>query len=1190
MPHPELAAEQAYVDRAYEALDHMRTTVERTQEAMATEWAALNMEAWAKRRIQTFEDAERGLVFGRLAMAASVDGGAADARPEDPAAGGGGGDATPRPLYVGRRWVHGDEHESLVVNWQAPAARPFYTATPSEPQGVRQRRRYRTEGRRLLDISDEALDGSALEGVAVSDFLLEELERRRDVRMRDIVATIQSDQYRLITAEPDGALVVQGGPGTGKTAVGLHRASWLLYTHRERLRRVLVVGPNPTFMDYVSHVLPALGEEAVEQRAVTELVDGIEVAREEEPDVARLKGDPRLREVVARAVELAVVPAPEELVTLVDGSYVRVRERDVAALLEQALAAGDAVARARERFRMAVLRRFYERYGELFGPRALRSFDELERGLRRGGFLTRWLDRVLPLPQPEKLVARLLTSSATLAAASEGVLDADERKLLQRDRPRRVSELRWSDHDVALLDEARTLLHGPPRTYGHVILDEAQDLSPLQLLAVSRRSATGSLTILGDVAQATGPVVYRRWEELVPFLPDEAEITIEELRHAYRVPAEIMDFALPLLDRIAPEVEPPLAYRQGGDPPRLVRVAADELLPAAIREAVALEDLEGLLAVIVPRSLTVDDPFPFPILTPRQAKGLEFDHVVVVEPAAIAAGAGSVAGEAGDARPEDRAPAARWETPACGSSTSRSRAPRRRSSSSTPGRCRTASARASARGRAGCSRSGAPAARTTARRGRGRHAAAGRASSPATGGSTSRSPPSRPARSAGSGRARGRRSPPQRACRVGDELFIREDVNPAEVLTVGLEERVTAQPVLEQPVVPARAAPPRSRDRNRNRVPDDDDERGAREERLEEACLEQVRRRLLEQNGPREIPVARPLLPQRPRALLARERRLLRQVRLGREAEAPGSAVDLRRRVDGLEVLTLVGRDVRAREAADLRVRREQPGEQRRAAPVQAGEEDETVPLHRPIVRSASVVSMRTRTLGDGGPEVPVVGLGTNNFGRRLDYEQSLAVIDAALDAGATLIDTADIYGQGTSEEHIGRALEGRRDRALIATKFGMPMDERPEERRGSPDYIQWAVESSLRRLRTDVIDVYQLHEPDPLTPLEETLGTLNDLVAEGKVRWIGSSNFSGEADRSRGGGGARHRPPPVRLGAERVLARRAGGRGRRPARLRAPRDRLPPVLPARERPAHGQVPPRRDGDGGSSRRARDPG
>jgi DNA helicase IV len=620
MPHPELAAEQAYVDRAYEQLDRMRSTVARTQEAMATEWAALNMEAWAKRRMRTFEDAERGLVFGRLTL-----------------------DGTPRPLYVGRRWVHDDEHESLVVNWQAPAARPFYTATPETPHGVQQRRRFRAEGRRLTDISDESLDGSAVEGASVSDFLLEELERRRDVRMRDIVATIQSDQYRLITAEPEGALVVQGGPGTGKTAVGLHRASWLLYTHRERLRRVLVVGPNPTFMDYVSHVLPTLGEEAVEQRAVTELLDGIEVTRDEEPDVARLKGDPRLREVVARAVEIAVVPAPEELYTLVDGVYVRVRERDVATLLEEALEAGAPLGLARDRFRMAVLRRFYERYGELLGPRALRSFDELERALRRGGFLTRWLDRVLPLPQPEKLVARLLTSPAALETASDGVLDDDERKLLLRDRPRRMADLRWSDQDVALLDEARTLLAGAPRSYGHVIVDEAQDLSPMQLLAISRRAVDGSLTILGDVAQATGPVVYRAWRELEPFLPDEAEMEIEELRHAYRVPAEIMDFALPLLDRIAPEVEPPVAYRKGGDPPRLVRVEEDELLSAALREAAALAEQDGLLAVIVPRSLAgslpqgeLFDEISVPVLTPRQAKGLEFDHVVVVEPAAVA--------------------------------------------------------------------------------------------------------------------------------------------------------------------------------------------------------------------------------------------------------------------------------------------------------------------------------------------------------------------------------------------------------------------------------------------------------------------------------------------------------------------------------------------------------------------------
>jgi aryl-alcohol dehydrogenase-like predicted oxidoreductase len=154
---------------------------------------------------------------------------------------------------------------------------------------------------------------------------------------------------------------------------------------------------------------------------------------------------------------------------------------------------------------------------------------------------------------------------------------------------------------------------------------------------------------------------------------------------------------------------------------------------------------------------------------------------------------------------------------------------------------------------------------------------------------------------------------------------------------------------------------------------------------------------------------------------------------------------------------------------------------------------------------------MRTRTLGRDGPEVSVVGLGTNNFGARCDYEQSRAVIDAALDAGVTLLDTADIYSQGASEDYIGRALEGRRDGVLIATKFGKPMDEHPSERRGSRDYVRWAIEASLRRLRTDVIDVYQMHEPDEGTPIEETLGALDELVREGRVRFIGSSNYSAE-------------------------------------------------------------------------------
>src|SRR5437868_1508351 len=300
MAHPDLPAEQAYLEEAYECLDRMRETLIRTAGAAATEEAAQAIEDWANGRLRTFEDAERGLCFGRIDSEEAAD-----------------------PIYVGRRWVHDDARHALVVNWQTPAARPFYTATPGEPHGVTLRRRFRTRGRTLTGISDEALDGSLVDAAAsVDDFLLEELERARDARMRDIVATIQADQYNLIARDPEPPLVIQGGPGTGKTAVGLHRASFLLYAHRELLRRVLVVGPNPSFMEYVSHVLPTLGEDSVDQRAVAELVADVEVTRVDLPEVQWLKADTRLAHVVRRAAERASEGEPQELVVRLEGRFV----------------------------------------------------------------------------------------------------------------------------------------------------------------------------------------------------------------------------------------------------------------------------------------------------------------------------------------------------------------------------------------------------------------------------------------------------------------------------------------------------------------------------------------------------------------------------------------------------------------------------------------------------------------------------------------------------------------------------------------------------------------------------------------------------------------------------------------------------------------------------------------------------
>jgi DNA helicase IV len=614
--HPELKAEQAYVDRAYEYLERMRDVVARAGDAADGEVAQAALDAWSSRRLATFEDAERGLLFGRLDF-----------------------ESVERPLYVGRRWVHGEQQEQVVVNWQAPAARPFYTATPADPQRVTLRRRFRTKGRRLLDIADESLDGTTLDGAAVGDFLLEELERSRDAHMRDIVATIQGDQYRLITRDPGRPLVIQGGPGTGKTAVGLHRASWLLYTFREQLSRarVLVVGPNRTFMEYVSHVLPALGENAVEQRAVADLVDGIAPTRVDSPEVARLKADERLAAVLTRAAALKLEGSPEELLLRLEGEYIRVREREVRELLRETRGQHGTTAAARERFRMSLVRSFYADYGQVLGGAAIRDGEQVEKALRAGGYLTRVLDRAWPAVTPEKLVRALFSTPAFLAEAADGILEPDEQRLLRR------RGAGWSDGDVALLDEAHALVGQPAPTFGHVVVDEAQDLTPMQLRMVGRRAREGALTILGDVAQATGAVTYSSWGDVLPFLPGGGDADVEELRHAYRVPREIMDFSLPLLDVIAPGIERPVAYRTGGAPPLVRRVAEAALLREAYHEASRLAREEGLVALIVADELVepaLQEENAFegvPLLTPRDAKGLEFDHVIVVEPALVAA-------------------------------------------------------------------------------------------------------------------------------------------------------------------------------------------------------------------------------------------------------------------------------------------------------------------------------------------------------------------------------------------------------------------------------------------------------------------------------------------------------------------------------------------------------------------------
>jgi DNA helicase IV len=343
----------------------------------------------------------------------------------------------------------------------------------------------------------------------------------------------------------------------------------------------------------------------------------------------------------------------------IGGAGVTVLGTAVAALVEEARRDAPSYATGRERFRMSLLRRFYDSYGRRLGGLAMLSFDDVERTLRREGLLKRVVDRHWPPTDAESLVRGLLTSRARLAEAAEGILDPAEQRLLVRRR----TGFAWTEADLALLDEARNRLAGTPQSFGHVVVDEAQDLTPMQLRAVARRARRSSLTILGDIAQATGPFGYSSWDDVLPHLPADAGVAIEELRLAYRVPSEIMALATPLLPLVAADAAPPIAYRAGGQEPRIVRVPEVELVERVVAEAAALRAAEGTVGLIVPSGLLEDTRAVLEqaglrtddsvaeelapavrLLAPRTAKGLEFDHVVVAEPATIVDERGGVHG------------------------------------------------------------------------------------------------------------------------------------------------------------------------------------------------------------------------------------------------------------------------------------------------------------------------------------------------------------------------------------------------------------------------------------------------------------------------------------------------------------------------------------------------------------------
>ena len=592
------------------------------------------------RRMKALEDDPTvPLFFGRLDYASSL------------------GAESDETLYIGRRHVTGEAGgEPLVIDWRAAMSRPFYQARPGEPMGVRRRRRFGFSAGDLTAYEDEDL-ARGVETAGASDILEAEIERPRTGPMRDIVATIQPEQDSIVRAELARSVCIQGAPGTGKTAVGLHRAAYLLYAYRDQLARsgVLVVGPNDSFLSYIGDVLPALGEIDATQATVASMVTkatGTEIRGLDAVPTALVKGDARMAEVLRRAVWSHLGTADGPLV-VPRGSYQwRVGGYLIAEILDELRHRGVRYAAGRamlpHRLAHQVLLRM-EAAGDS-------PDDRVQDAVARSRPVKAYADRLWPALDPAKLVLRLLNDADFLAVHAEGILDREEQQALSVGRPARsVKAARWSLADVTLIDEVADLLSRTP-SLGHVILDEAQDLSPMQLRAVGRRASTGSVTVLGDLAQATTPWATRSWRESLDHLGHPGA-EISELVAGFRVPGAVIDFAARLLPTIAPALTPPHSVRRHrGELDLRPGPAGEPAIAAAVRESLTREGTVGVIVadVAVPRirswlesaevgyDLLGEQPPAFETrvdLVPASlAKGLEFDHVVLLEPSDIVAG------------------------------------------------------------------------------------------------------------------------------------------------------------------------------------------------------------------------------------------------------------------------------------------------------------------------------------------------------------------------------------------------------------------------------------------------------------------------------------------------------------------------------------------------------------------------
>ncbi len=541
-------------------------------------------------------------------------------------------------FHIGRRHVRDASGDPVVIDWRAPISQAFYRASPSERMGVGLRRRFGFHDGQLSSYEDEHLDRGEALGLR-SDLLREEIERPRVGPMRDIVATIQPDQDDLVRADLDTSLCIQGAPGTGKTAVGLHRAAYLLYTYPARLRRsgVLVVGPNRAFLHYIAQVLPALGEGGIEQATVDDLVAHVPVTGVEPAEAAVLKGDARMADVLRRAVFSHVSRPVDDVVAVIGTRRYRIPEHRLRRYVDDARRADVRWSVVRERLRQQLAEDVRRQREDVGGAPS----DAETARIARSPAVREFVDSVWPALDASKLLARLYADADFLLRCSRTTLTGDERELLAR--PARTP--RWTPADAVLVDELAALLDGAP-SYVHVVVDEAQDLSPMQCRAVARRCPLGSVTVLGDLAQATTPWAPGSWAVTLEHLGHDGA-SIRPLTAGYRVPGEVLEVANRLLPHVAADVPPATSVRQGMD---TLRYAPTARLVETVREYL---DIEGSVGVIVPDARAVqildelraagieaerldDENDPRVAVVPAgSAKGLEFDSVVLVEPAQI---------------------------------------------------------------------------------------------------------------------------------------------------------------------------------------------------------------------------------------------------------------------------------------------------------------------------------------------------------------------------------------------------------------------------------------------------------------------------------------------------------------------------------------------------------------------------